>query len=33
LIQTVFDGLSDEDKSDDNGGNEIYALLGALMVL
>jgi len=33
LIQAVFDVLSDEDKSDNNGGNEIYALLGVPMVL
>jgi len=32
LIQAVFNGLSDEDKSDNDGDNEIYAFLGAPMV-
>ena len=28
LIQAVFNGLSDEDESDNDGDNEIYAYLG-----
>ena len=29
LIQVVFDGLSEEDESDNDEDNEIYAFLGA----
>ena len=32
LVQAVFDGLSDEDESDNDESNEIYAFLGATMI-
>jgi len=32
LVQAVFDGLSDEDESDNDESNEIYAFLGATTI-
>jgi len=32
LVQAEFDGLSDEDESDNNESNEIYSFLGATMI-
>ena len=32
LIQAIFDGLSEEDESDNDEDNEIYAFLGTLTV-
>ena len=32
LVQAVFDGLSDEDESDNDESNEVYCFLGATVI-